>query len=86
MNIRITSCVTCACLLGTLATVALAQTPAPNVYVVHNLVSDLPGIADKQDANLVNPWGNALVPDRSGLRITAQAPPLFMTAPGRRRP
>jgi uncharacterized protein (TIGR03118 family) len=35
----------------------LAQTPA-NAYLVHNLVSDLPGIADHQDANLVNPWGN----------------------------
>ena len=33
-----------------------AQTP--NTYFVHNLVSDLPGIADHQDANLVNPWGN----------------------------
>lgn len=62
MNSRTTFYVTCACLLGTLATVALAQTPVPNAYVVHNLVSDLPGIADKQDANLVNPWGNAYGP------------------------
>src|SRR4051794_26677045 len=31
---------------------------AANNYLVHNLVSDLPGIADHQDVNLVNPWGN----------------------------
>lgn len=36
---------------------AQANTPAPNTYLVHNLVSDLPGIADHQDPNLVNPWG-----------------------------
>jgi len=29
-----------------------------NSYLAHNLVSDLPGIADRQDSNLVNPWGN----------------------------
>jgi uncharacterized protein (TIGR03118 family) len=29
----------------------------PNNYLVHNLVSDLPNVADHQDANLVNPWG-----------------------------
>lgn len=28
-----------------------------NVYVQHNLVSDIPGLADFTDANLVNPWG-----------------------------
>src|ERR1700757_1144246 len=31
---------------------------AANNYLVHNLVSDLPGIADYQDQNLVNAWGN----------------------------
>jgi uncharacterized protein (TIGR03118 family) len=38
-----------------------AQTPAapPNNYLVHNLVSDLPNLADHQDPNLVNPWGVA---------------------------
>jgi uncharacterized protein (TIGR03118 family) len=30
---------------------------AQNAYVRHNLVSDLPGVADRQDPNLVNPWG-----------------------------
>ncbi len=34
-----------------------AQTGVPNTFLVHNLVSDLPGMADHQDANLVNPWG-----------------------------
>jgi hypothetical protein len=34
--------------------VALPQT---NSYLRHNLVSDLPGIADFVDPNLVNPWG-----------------------------
>ena len=28
-----------------------------NVYVQHNLVSDVPGTADVTDPNLVNPWG-----------------------------
>ncbi len=30
---------------------------AQNAYVQHNLVSDLPGVADNTDTNLVNPWG-----------------------------
>ena len=35
-------------------------TPTPaNSYLVHNLVSDLPSMADYQDPNLVNPWGIA---------------------------
>jgi len=33
---------------------------AANGYVVHNLVSDIPGLADHLDKNLVNPWGNTL--------------------------
>jgi uncharacterized protein (TIGR03118 family) len=33
-------------------------TPTPaNSYLVHNLVSDLPSVADYQDPHLVNPWG-----------------------------
>ncbi|HTL59301.1 MAG TPA: TIGR03118 family protein [Candidatus Limnocylindrales bacterium] len=36
---------------------AFAQ--AQNAYVIHNLVSDLPGLADVTDTNLVNPWGIA---------------------------
>ena len=38
------------CLAGTLA--------AANSYLVHNLVSDMTGLADHVDKNLVNPWGN----------------------------
>lgn len=39
---------------------AIAATPSPgNTYLIHNLVSDLPGMADFQDPNLVNPWGIA---------------------------
>ena len=39
------------------AVFAPAALPQTNSYVRHNLVSDLPGIADFVDANLVNPWG-----------------------------
>ena len=41
-----------------LSAVLSAQTAPPNKFLVHNLVSDLPGIADHQDPNLLNPWGN----------------------------
>lgn len=34
----------------------------PNQYVQHNLVSDLPGLADRVDASLINPWGIAASP------------------------
>lgn len=44
-------------LFGTLASALIAQTP-PNNFLVHNLVSDLPNVADVRDASLVNPWGN----------------------------
>lgn len=37
---------------------AAASLPAANGYLVHNLVSDIPGLADHTDKNLVNPWGN----------------------------
>jgi uncharacterized protein (TIGR03118 family) len=40
-----------------LSALALAQ-PAPNTFLVHKFVSDLAGVADHQDPNLVNPWGN----------------------------
>src|ERR1700674_2085161 len=37
---------------------ASAQGTGPaNVYVQHNLVSDIPGLADVTDPNLVDPWG-----------------------------
>jgi uncharacterized protein (TIGR03118 family) len=46
-------------LLGATAGLLAAQASAPpaNSYLVHNLVSDLPNIADHQDPNLINPWG-----------------------------
>ncbi len=34
----------------------------PITYVQHNLVSDLPKLADRTDPNLVNPWGIAFGP------------------------
>jgi uncharacterized protein (TIGR03118 family) len=46
-------------LLGATAGLLAAQvsTGPPNSYLVHNLVSDLPNIADHQDPNLIDPWG-----------------------------
>jgi uncharacterized protein (TIGR03118 family) len=40
---------------------ALATVPAfsQNVYIQHNLVSDIAGMADVTDSHLVNPWGIA---------------------------
>jgi uncharacterized protein (TIGR03118 family) len=35
------------------------STGQANVYVQHNLVSDIPGLADVTDPNLVDPWGLA---------------------------
>jgi hypothetical protein len=45
-------------LLSTVPASLLSQGANSNSYLVHNLVSDLAGIADHQDANLINPWGN----------------------------
>src|SRR5215469_10161884 len=42
---------------------AMAAMNLPAVFAVsggviqHNLVSDLPGMAERRDANLINPWG-----------------------------
>src|SRR5271169_6387566 len=36
--------------------VASAQSSA-NAYLQHNLVSDVPGLADVTDPNLIDPWG-----------------------------
>jgi uncharacterized protein (TIGR03118 family) len=35
---------------------------AENAYVVHNLVSDVPGLADHTDSSLVNAWGLTALP------------------------
>lgn len=46
---------------GLVATLFMTCLPlaglAQNAYFQHNLVSDLPGLADFTDTNLVNPWG-----------------------------
>lgn len=34
----------------------------PTTYLQHNLVSDLPALADRVDPNLINPWGIAFGP------------------------
>lgn len=54
---------------GLIATLFLITTPRhaatkPNgsVYLRHNLVSDLPGQAERRDPNLQNPWGIAFGP------------------------
>src|SRR5881396_777435 len=47
------------------AVLALAGTSAAAAdtgYVVHNLVSDQPGVADRMDPDLVNAWGLAALP------------------------
>jgi len=43
---------------GVLAACVAGSLAAANTYLVHNLVSDLPNMADHVDPNLVNPWGN----------------------------
>src|SRR5882762_1889555 len=46
-----------------LFSIALASDAAgANRYTQHNLVSDIPGIADQTDPNLVNPWGISMSP------------------------
>jgi uncharacterized protein (TIGR03118 family) len=42
-----------------LAVAAAGAPPNPNLYTVHNLVSDQVGVADHFDANLNNAWGLA---------------------------
>jgi uncharacterized protein (TIGR03118 family) len=47
-------------LLGMVAFVGAAGfVRAGSAYVQHNLVSDVPGLADNLDTNLLNPWGIA---------------------------
>ena len=45
-----------------LTTFASGLIHAQNAYRQRNLVSDLPGVAENIDANLVNPWGIAFSP------------------------
>jgi uncharacterized protein (TIGR03118 family) len=47
---------------STVVSISVTNSPPPqpaSTYVQHNLVSDLPGLADVTDTNLVNPWGIA---------------------------
>jgi len=44
-------------LLGMFSIVAASAQTAANVYVQHNLVSNVPGLADVTDPNLIDPWG-----------------------------
>jgi len=46
-----------ATLAATTISVSAREMNLPGGYVVTNLVSDLPGLAQLQDTNLVNPWG-----------------------------
>lgn len=41
-------------------TLKLWAEPRGDVFIQHNLVSDLPGQAEHRDRNLVNPWGIAV--------------------------
>ena len=50
------------CQVGLTMVAAAGMLPAADGYLVHNLVSDIPGLADQFDKNLVNPWGNAFSP------------------------
>jgi uncharacterized protein (TIGR03118 family) len=43
--------------MAALAVTGATQAAESNAYVVHNLVSNVPGLADRTDANLVNAWG-----------------------------
>lgn len=47
-------------LVATLPQIGFSQVPTANAYVQHNLVSDVPGLADVTDPNLVNPWGMSI--------------------------
>src|SRR5260370_40539215 len=50
---RLTAFVAASILLSALA----RRAHAASSYVQHNLVSDVPGLADQNDPTLVNPWG-----------------------------
>ena len=49
-------------LLLLVSTLRLGAEPPSNSYVQHNLVSDVRGLADHLDPNLVNPWGVSFSP------------------------
>src|SRR2546425_12283482 len=48
------------CTLGVSAAIgSMRSARAQSAYAQHNLVSDVPGLADHTDPNLLNPWGIA---------------------------
>jgi hypothetical protein len=49
-------------LLLLVSTLRLGAEPPSNSYVQHNLVSDVRGLAEHLDPNLVNPWGVSFSP------------------------
>jgi uncharacterized protein (TIGR03118 family) len=59
--LRVLTLCAAGCAAGISSAVAAgpATPTAANSYLVHNLVSDLPSMADYEDPNLVNPWGLA---------------------------
>ena len=61
MKFHITATAVAAAVLTSLvlAVAAAGAPPNPNLYTVHNLVSDQVGVADHFDANLNNAWGLA---------------------------
>ena len=50
-------------ILAAAALVAVAPAAEDNTYVVHNIISNVPGAADHPDANLENGWGLDRRPD-----------------------
>lgn len=51
-----------ATILSASALAAATRATGENAFVVHNLVSDVPGAADRVDPNLVNAWGLTSLP------------------------
>ena len=48
------------CTLGVSAAIgSVGSAHAQSAYAQHNLASDVPGLADHTDPNLLNPWGMA---------------------------
>ena len=43
--------------MGSLSAISQGATGTANIYIQHNLVSDIAGMADFTDPHLVNPWG-----------------------------
>src|SRR5271163_1488515 len=56
-----------ACLAFVMAVAGHAHAKSKNTggYVQTNLISDIPGLAQVTDPNLLNPWGLAFFPDLS---------------------